>query len=75
MPDRCPKCCAENPDTVKFSGECGTQLLSLNDVAVTETMETPREELTSSMKNSSTYGRMLILAFPRPRTQERGLPN
>lgn len=47
MPNKCPKCNTENPDTLKFCGECGTQLLSPNEVAVTETMETPKEELTS----------------------------
>jgi RIO-like serine/threonine protein kinase len=44
---RCPKCNADNPDTLKFCGECGTQLPSIEEIEVTETMETPKEELTT----------------------------
>jgi tetratricopeptide (TPR) repeat protein/predicted Ser/Thr protein kinase len=55
MPHKCPRCKTENPDTLKFCGECGTQLPSLSDVAVTETMETPKEELTSGMVFAGRY--------------------
>jgi serine/threonine protein kinase/Tfp pilus assembly protein PilF len=55
MPNKCPKCNTENPDTVKFCGECGTQLPSPHDVAVTETMETPKEELISGMVFAGRY--------------------
>jgi serine/threonine protein kinase len=37
----CPRCHHENPDTQSFCGDCGTQLPSLEDVDVTETLETP----------------------------------
>ncbi len=51
---RCPKCQAENPETVKFCGECGTALPpvqnsdSSKDVrpGATETLRTPVKELT-----------------------------
>jgi hypothetical protein len=41
-----PKCQHENPDTLSFCGDCGTQLPTLEDVEVTETIEAPKEELT-----------------------------
>jgi len=47
---KCPKCHSENPDTLKFCGECGTQLIpSLRDIRpeVTETLQTPLKELTA----------------------------
>ena len=43
MSNKCPKCQTDNPDTLKFCGECGTQLPSLKDIDVTETIETPKE--------------------------------
>lgn len=46
MANTCPKCNTDNPDTLKFCGECGTQLPSLEGFEVTETIETPKEELT-----------------------------
>jgi hypothetical protein len=30
---KCPKCHSENPDTLKFCGECGTQLIPPADAA------------------------------------------
>ena len=58
MANKCPKCETNNPDTLKFCGECGTQLPDMKDIQVTETIETPKEELTTG----STYaGRYLIL--------------
>jgi hypothetical protein len=46
---KCPKCQTENPDTVKFCGECGAKIISAEDVqpSITKTIETPREELTT----------------------------
>jgi serine/threonine protein kinase/tetratricopeptide (TPR) repeat protein len=42
---KCPKCHAKNPDTVKFCGECGTQLFPSNGLPeITRTLETPVEE-------------------------------
>lgn len=45
---KCPKCSFENPDTLKFCGECGTRLTSAEDTqpAFTKTIETPVTEFT-----------------------------
>jgi serine/threonine protein kinase/Flp pilus assembly protein TadD len=52
---KCPKCHSENPDTLKFCAECGTQLFSTKDIPVsqTETLQTPIKELTTG----STFAR------------------
>jgi len=55
MSNTCPKCEANNPETVKFCGECGTQLPCIEDIEVTKTMETPKEELTSGMVFAGRY--------------------
>ena len=55
MPNRCPKCSTENPETVKFCGECGTQLPSIDEIDVTKTMETTKEELTSGVVFAGRY--------------------
>ncbi len=55
MSKKCPKCNTTNPDTLKFCGECGTQLPSFEDVEVAETMETPKEELTSGSTIGGRY--------------------
>jgi serine/threonine protein kinase/Tfp pilus assembly protein PilF len=47
MSKKCPKCNADNPDTKQFCGDCGTQLPSIKDIDVTETIEAPKEELTT----------------------------
>jgi serine/threonine protein kinase/tetratricopeptide (TPR) repeat protein len=39
---KCPKCNADNPDTQKFCGECGTLLDSAKDTFVTKTLKTPK---------------------------------
>jgi len=47
---KCPKCQTDNPETLKFCGECGTQLIPLSrDVRpkVTETLQTAIQELTT----------------------------
>ena len=43
---KCPKCQFENPSDSKYCKECGTRLLAVEEVSVTKTLETPREELT-----------------------------
>jgi len=43
---KCPKCHFDNPDDTYFCGKCGTQLLPSEEIPVTETLETPTEELT-----------------------------
>ena len=45
MDIKCPKCQTDNPDTVKFCGECGTALPSPRSIEVTETIETSKQEL------------------------------
>ncbi len=47
MPVKCPKCSVDNPDTLKFCGECGAQLPSSEAVfpSVTKTLETPTRRL------------------------------
>ena len=58
MSVKCPKCNIDNPDTKQFCGDCGTQLPSIKDIEVTETMEAPKEELTTG---STFAGRYLII--------------
>jgi len=53
--NECPKCQTNNPDSVKFCGECGTQLPSLEGIDVTETLETPKEELATGSTFAGRY--------------------
>ena len=57
MATKCPKCHSENPDTLKFCGECGTQLIPPADAkpSFTETLEVPREELTTGSTLAGRY--------------------
>lgn len=55
MAIKCPKCYFENPDTVHFCGECGTQLISKEEILVTETLETHKEELTTGSTFAGRY--------------------
>ena len=56
MATKCPKCDFDNPDTGKFCSECGTQLISTEDMlAQTKTLETPREELTRGTTFANRY--------------------
>lgn len=41
MTIRCPKCNADNPDTQKFCGECGTHLRAAKDTSITKTLQKP----------------------------------
>ncbi len=52
---KCPKCNTDNPDTLKFCGECGTQLPAIENIEVTETLETPKEELTTGSTFAGRY--------------------
>ncbi|MGD9345984.1 MAG: protein kinase, partial [Candidatus Aminicenantes bacterium] len=55
MTIQCPKCHFENPENTRFCGKCGTQFQPPGDVAVTETLETPREELTTGSTFAGRY--------------------
>ncbi len=55
MSTKCPKCHHENPDDTLFCGKCGAQFPGPEKIEVTETMETPREELTRGATFASRY--------------------
>ncbi len=55
MAKKCPKCQFDNTSDSKFCKECGTQLPSLEDIEVTETIETPKEELTTGSTFAGRY--------------------
>ncbi len=55
MAIKCPKCQFENPDNTLFCGKCGTQFPSSEDTEVTETLETPKEELTRGTTLANRY--------------------
>jgi len=46
---KCPKCNFENPADTKFCGECAAPLHTSKEISAspTETLETPKEELTT----------------------------
>jgi len=51
-----PKCNFENPDTQKFCGDCGTQLIRSDDIpTVTKTLENPVRELTRGSVFANRY--------------------
>ncbi len=54
---KCPKCHSDNPDTQRFCGDCGTQLPSSEEISVslTETLETPKKELTTGSTFAGRY--------------------
>ena len=49
---KCPKCHLENPPDSKYCKECAAPLPSAEEISVshTETLETPKEELTLHIK-------------------------
>jgi serine/threonine protein kinase len=55
MSNKCPKCHHENPDDTLFCGKCGAQLPSPEDIEVTETIESPKEELTTGSTFAGRY--------------------
>ena len=53
---KCPKCQINNPTESKFCSECGTQMGPyMEDIAVTETIESPKEELTTGATFAGRY--------------------
>ena len=55
MSTKCPRCHADNPDTKKFCGDCGTLLPQQEDVVHTQTLVTPKEELTTGSTFAGRY--------------------
>jgi serine/threonine protein kinase/tetratricopeptide (TPR) repeat protein len=57
MGNKCPTCHSNNPDTLKFCGECGTQLPPTKDrpPVLTETLQTPVHELTTGSTFANRY--------------------
>jgi serine/threonine protein kinase len=55
MTVKCSKCQTENPSDSKYCKECATQLPSIEGVAVTETMEVPKEELITGSTFAGRY--------------------
>ena len=47
MTIKCPKCHSDNTDTARFCSNCATPLPASKEIPVTETLETPKEELTT----------------------------
>ena len=45
MAKKCPKCESDNPGISTFCADCGTQLSSIKEIEVTETIEAPKDEL------------------------------
>ena len=52
---KCPKCHFDNPDDTLYCGKCATPLPSQKEIQVTETLETPKEELTTGSTFASRY--------------------
>jgi TolB-like protein/Tfp pilus assembly protein PilF/tRNA A-37 threonylcarbamoyl transferase component Bud32 len=57
VPTKCPKCQFENPDDTFYCGKCGGPLPSSKEVPVsqTETLQTPRKELTTGSTFAGRY--------------------
>jgi serine/threonine protein kinase/Tfp pilus assembly protein PilF len=52
---KCPKCHSDNTDTARFCSNCATPLPSSKEIPVTETIETPKEELTTGSTFAGRY--------------------
>ncbi len=57
MTIKCPKCNFESPDDSKFCKECGTQVISSEEIPAspTKTLETPKKELTTGSTFAGRY--------------------
>jgi len=51
----CPKCQHDNPETATFCADCGTSIISSKNIDVTETIEVPKEELTTGSTFANKY--------------------
>jgi len=51
----CPKCHFDNTDDTVYCGKCATPLPSSKEILVTETLETPNEELTTGSTFAGRY--------------------
>ena len=52
---KCPKCQTDNPSDSKYCRECAAPLPSSKEIPVTETLETPTEELTRGTTFANRY--------------------
>jgi len=52
---KCPKCQHENPNDTLYCGKCASPLKPSKDIPVTETLETPKEELTTGSTFAGRY--------------------
>ena len=78
---KCPKCQASNPETQRFCGECGTELVRGHDMAspkppvsVTKTMAAPQDALAAGSVFADRY--QVIAEYERlitfdPKSRER----
>jgi len=55
MSVKCSKCYHENPDDTRFCGNCAAPLKLAKEINVTETIETPKEELTTGSTFADRY--------------------
>ncbi|MCK4495282.1 MAG: protein kinase, partial [Candidatus Aminicenantes bacterium] len=55
MAIKCPICHLDNSDTARFCSNCATPLPSSKEIPVTETLETPTEELTRGTTFAGRY--------------------
>jgi len=55
MGAECPKCKTDNTSDSEFCKKCATPLPSSKEIPVTETLETPKEELTTGSTFAGRY--------------------
>ena len=55
MSVKCPKCQSDNPDTATYCADCGTKIVSPKDIGFTETIEAPKEKLTTGSTFAGRY--------------------